>query len=64
MLKVWDMLPGGVTVVGLCLVSPSFQPTAVTALTRLARRLSQTYKSTSSALHQFLIMHFSTVTAK
>lgn len=52
------MLPGGLSVVGLCLASPSFEHAAATSLSKLARRLS---KSKTSV---FLVLHFSTVTAK
>jgi hypothetical protein len=54
------MLPGGLSVVGLCLVSPAFEPTTAASLTKLASRFSKPYFE--SACSAFLTMHFSTIT--
>ena len=64
--QVWDMLPGGVSVVGLCLMSQSFTECAATSLHKLTRRLCKPRASLPASLlpHRLLIMHFSTVTER
>jgi hypothetical protein len=58
--QVREMLPGGLSVVGLCLVSPAFELTTAASLTKLASRFSKPY--IESAWSAFLTMHFSTIT--
>ena len=61
-LQVREMLPGGLSVVGLCLVSPAFELTTAASLTKLASRFSKPYFE--SAWSAFLTMHFSTITGR
>jgi hypothetical protein len=62
--QVWDMLPGGLSVVGLCLVSQSFGERAGASLHKLTRHLCKPRALLPSYLlpYKLLIVHFSTVT--
>lgn len=61
--QVWDMLPGGLSVVGLCLASPTLKENSTLSLRKLARQLGHTKNILSSQI-TFLMMHFSTTTAR
>jgi hypothetical protein len=58
------MLPGGLSVVGLCLVSQSFGERAGASLHKLTRHLCKPRALLPSYLlpYKLLIVHFSTVT--